>query len=68
MTPAEHVEIRLETTADGLVLIADVDGAPAAAIAYADGEPVGGRADSGLLAVLRAYRWGIRGFAAVWAA
>jgi len=54
--------------AEGLVLIADVDGAPAAAISFADGEPVGTRSDTTLLSILRAYRWAIRGFAAVWAA
>ena len=68
MTVPENLEIRLATSAEGLVLIADVDGAPVAAIDFANGAPVGPRADSTLLSVLRAYRWGIRGFAAVWAA
>jgi hypothetical protein len=68
MTAPENLEIRMATSAEGLVLIADVDGAPAAAIDFANGEPVGPRIDSSLLSVLRAYRWAIRGFAAVWVA
>ena len=68
MTVPENLEIRLATSAEGLVLIADVDGGPAAAISFADGEPVGTRSDTTLLSILRAYRWAIRGFAAVWAA
>jgi hypothetical protein len=68
MTPPQNLEIRLATSAEGLVLIAAVDGAPAAAIDFADGAPVGPRTDSALLSVLRAYRWAIRGVAAVWAA
>jgi hypothetical protein len=68
MTVPENLEIRLATSAEGLVLIADVDGAPAAAIDYANGEPVGARSDTTLLSILRAYRWAIRGVAAVWAA
>jgi hypothetical protein len=68
MTPPENLEIRLATSAEGLVLIADVDGAPAAAIDFANGEPVGARGDSTLLSTLRAYRWAIRSVAAVWVA
>jgi hypothetical protein len=68
MTPPENLTIRMETSADGLVLIADVDGDPAAAIDYASGEPVGPRGDRSLLSVLRAYRWAFRNVAAVWVA
>jgi hypothetical protein len=70
VTSPDNLSIRLETSADGLVLIADVDGRPAAAISYADGQTVGDPAwtDCGLVKLLRAYRWAFRGVAAVWVA
>jgi hypothetical protein len=68
MSDPDTFRIRMETSADGLVLIADVEGEPAAAIDYASGEPVGRRGDRTLLSVLRAYRWAFRNVAAVWVA
>jgi hypothetical protein len=55
---------------EGLVLVADVDGEPVAAIGFADGDAVAdpARSDSRVLSILRAYRWGIRSVATVWGA
>ena len=65
-----ELNIHLLTSAEGLVLVADVDGERAAAISFADGRPVGDpeRADGTVLSVLRFYRWGLRGITAVWVA
>ena len=63
-----ELDIHLCTSAEGLVLVADVNGERAGAINFADGEPVGPPPDTTLLSLLRAYRWAIRGFTAVWAA
>ncbi|TML03343.1 MAG: hypothetical protein E6G41_13840 [Actinobacteria bacterium] len=60
--------IRLSTTAEDLLLIADVDGEPSAAIRFADGQAVGVPADAILMSALRFYRWGLRGITTVWGA
>ena len=44
--------IRLSTTAEDLLLIADVDGEPSAAIRFADGQAVGVPADAILMSAL----------------
>jgi hypothetical protein len=55
---------------EGLVLMAELDGKPVAAIGFANGDEVTdpARSDNAVMSLLRLYRLGIRGIATVWGA
>ena len=55
---------------EGLVLMAELDGKPVAAIGFANGDEVTdpARSDKAVMSLLRLYRLGIRGIATVWGA
>jgi hypothetical protein len=55
---------------EGLVLMAELDGEPVAAIGFACGDEVAdpARSDNAVMSLLRLYRLGIRGIATVWGA